>query len=1777
MSRFDTPTPLTSDRATSSETAQKQASQQKHNPDMFEQIAEGSVQQTKNYINKANEVTHLGISGIATTLENASQKLADLTGLEKGTIFADIAKWSNDWANYYSKKVTYPEYMDNALNHFMTNVVGGVAGSAPGLVEFAAGPEWAAIRGWANAAPGREVQDAIHGFTERVIAGKVLHGIGGLGSPVGLKGGVTRAGVGGAYGVAHAAVQGETDPTKLAESGAIMGAMTTGSRPQPRIRDFSARERVQVTSPNYQRLKEAYKQGAASEATFRIGQRLLELDPQMDVDTTIRVSNEVQFAADQTAANLRGMVDIITGSEQTVLRDGLYETAIELYKGSDVFTLLHEVGHRTYERMSPEQKAIVEEAFKKTGNSESVKEWFADFNAENLLADLSWLGDQQTQNTLTKVKDSFISLVGQISEVPGAQVDPVLRTVVERATGIKLADAPPIEAAKLGAPGPSVPRELQLREPNNQVKQMPFYSAGRRAIENMDFNTRANGSKTDGTLTGPELLKKLEKTKEQFVKKEEFIDNGMREYLQNRKESFTPEEVLRVWDLMTPEVEVLDTRRANRFAFGVESFETVENMKTGEIIPLDIPSLRGLVSAPYLADTNVVENAPLHLKRVKEGYIAVNKKGETFGKPDPDFFEAILEAENWFIEQRADRGIRAMGENHPMYAELTEANGELNQDYATYVLKPKKVSLDDAEIRESGFMDSRDGTHFASFQNQLGHMRVTVRELEGTGSVERLGGGFFGKILNPGAEGLEGKYLVIEELQSDQQGFYHKNPESAIDIPYMQKAWELRLIKEALRIAVDKDLDGVVLPSSRVQAELYGSEGIYWRKNSHGAYEFYLDREPMYEAESNTFETSSMYFPSVDAYRKANNGQEYQSARVVRVDGNLPAKDLQTLTKAIVGKFGKSKHTAEKLAKQAFKKASQKDSGEHFPRHEGMKEAYDNRIPKQVKKYLKQLDPEMEFVSLEAPMGHAENSVRDYGIRLTEKMKQKIREGQPNYQVKSVKMHKGFVENPEADHINLRYIRSSNGANAAIMRLKETSKYAIPDNERTEITKFQKQGLADDLGITLGELNSGHQMFDKTAEDIIAYRQLLARSGDDLLKLALEAQSAPTAKNLANFLEQLRLHNGVRSFTSGKLKHAQRHFRAAGGLAEKGNEAEAESMRQSLLATAGGEPGVTKRLTKFFSTLTDAEGQADLASINRLSREVQRASSWDVIMEVWINGLLSSFRTHDANIISNTAFLTYLTAERAVESAYSKTLGSGEISMSEPLYMMYGMTTGLKEAFKLAGKALEKGQSTGQVSKVEAPFRAISTERLGLREDTPLGKTVDTLGELVRGPGRMLVTEDEFFKAIAVRAQKHALAARMVHQKKVNPLSEEGRRMMEEIMNTNSEDLGVKAREFGHYATFTNDMGDVGQSVHKLFQQIPPMKVVVPFMRTVTNIAKIPVVRGPFAPVLKEVREDIAAGGARRDRAISRIALGSAVSALVAQLVVEGVITGDGPPDTAEKAKMREAGWKPNSIKIGDEYIAYERIEPFNRFFTPVANIVEAWAHLEKIPEEEKVFVPGYLAAVYGKALADPTYLANLTKLFAAIDRPMSRAAAGQFMMNLAGSAVPAIVADVNRTWFDEKMRVSEDFTSRLKSRIPGLSSDLPPRQNHWGDDVSYAETLGPSFMSPVFTSKVSEDPVRLMMDRNDISIGMPSHHVNYMGESIRLTPDQYYEYVRNARRPAKRKIDQMYQQGMFSQLNREGKEKMVRKVVRLYQATARKQLVKKYEAELSRKARSMK
>ena len=56
---------------------------------------------------------------------------------------------------------------------------------------------------------------------------------------------------------------------------------------------------------------------------------------------------------------------------------------------------------------------------------------------------------------------------------------------------------------------------------------------------------------------------------------------------------------------------------------------------------------------------------------------------------------------------------------------------------------------------------------------------------------------------------------------------------------------------------------------------------------------------------------------------------------------------------------------------------------------------------------------------------------------------------------------------------------------------------------------------------------------------------------------------------------------------------------------------------------------------------------------------------------------------------------------------------------------------------------------------------------------------------------------------------------------------------------------------------------------------------------------------------------------------------------------MRGEISGAGPTDPQQRAAMLANGWQPYSVKIGDTWYSYRRLDPFASILGPTADLVE--------------------------------------------------------------------------------------------------------------------------------------------------------------------------------------------------------------------------------------------
>ena len=73
-----------------------------------------------------------------------------------------------------------------------------------------------------------------------------------------------------------------------------------------------------------------------------------------------------------------------------------------------------------------------------------------------------------------------------------------------------------------------------------------------------------------------------------------------------------------------------------------------------------------------------------------------------------------------------------------------------------------------------------------------------------------------------------------------------------------------------------------------------------------------------------------------------------------------------------------------------------------------------------------------------------------------------------------------------------------------------------------------------------------------------------------------------------------------------------------------------------------------------------------------------------------------------------------------------------------------------------------------------------------------------------------------------------------------------------------------------------------------------------------------------------------------------RLAMGSSLVGLASWSWMNGNMSGNGPVDRQTRQLWLDLGWKPRSLKIGDVWISYDSVEPFNQTWSMIADIGDA-------------------------------------------------------------------------------------------------------------------------------------------------------------------------------------------------------------------------------------------
>ena len=482
----------------------------------------------------------------------------------------------------------------------------------------------------------------------------------------------------------------------------------------------------------------------------------------------------------------------------------------------------------------------------------------------------------------------------------------------------------------------------------------------------------------------------------------------------------------------------------------------------------------------------------------------------------------------------------------------------------------------------------------------------------------------------------------------------------------------------------------------------------------------------------------------------------------------------------------------------------------------------------------------------------------------------------------------------------------------------------------------------------------------------------------------------------------------------------------------------------------------------------------------------------NVFHEAWINALLTNPVTHAANL-TGTGLVTLWDLPETATAAIIHDLffrGSEGVSRLEAAAKVRALGEGLGDAFRLAGRTFKTGEDVFGIGKVEIP-PALSSAAFGWNPATVPGRTLDVIGGAVRMPTRALKAEDAFFKGLNYDMEIRALATR---EGVAEGLSGKAlTRRVTELEVHPTPEMQAAAIEAALIRTLNADLGPAGQAFMNWANQIPGGRVILPFIRTPTNSAKW---FGQRAPVLNLLSQqnwaDIAAGGAAREKALARIALGSATGAVIAYEVAQGNITGGGSTDKNIRRLQRDPAVgirPPYSIKVGETWYTYSRVDPVGNLIGVVADFAELSGQIpDQDALDEWAALGEAVALASGQMMVNKTYMTGLANVLEAIkspDRSAGRVAAGW-----ARSLVPAGVRQLTRQTDDRIVRDARGVVDGFKAGLPFFVQNIPPDRNSiTGEPITYPPGWGPDMVSPIYITQQGSDPVFMEIIENKVSL----------------------------------------------------------------------------------------
>lgn len=686
---------------------------------------------------------------------------------------------------------------------------------------------------------------------------------------------------------------------------------------------------------------------------------------------------------------------------------------------------------------------------------------------------------------------------------------------------------------------------------------------------------------------------------------------------------------------------------------------------------------------------------------------------------------------------------------------------------------------------------------------------------------------------------------------------------------------------------------------------------------------------------------------------------------------------------------------------------------------------------------------------------------------------------------------------------NLAKFDTTEDAKRLIADMAATNRTAIDEARRGVIGESALRRLAHVQGVSKDEMLRRIPGGRVRPEDALASEQALVRSAEDLQEAAVAA--AQGRRSLADLSKMAQTHVAVQTATGGIRAEFGRGL-GAYRYVVGGRYAEAV---KTFLEKQGAE--FTQEMVEKLASLGK-----DPRAVNAFMRDMVEGTFGEKLVYARTAAMLTNPATHIVNSTSNAVFLLarpLVERPGRVAADIVRSLATGtprERFVGEIAADLFGIIQGIPEGASAALRTLTDGLSQfGTLRTAEA-----------VKAGAPPIKGV--AGKAVSIPFRLLGAADEFFKSVGASGELSALAYRDGVKKGLS-----GRALANHVAaittrSSSEADKFIKlAFDEARYRTFQSELGSIAKKGAALRDAVnvagvPVGRLILPFYATPINIAKVGLEWTPanfVNLVMKHGLGPLVTKPELVDELVKPM-IGTLAAVPLVKLAGEGTITGGGPTDPGRQAVYKTAGIRPYSVKIGDRYYGYSRIEPLATTLGMIADYAE---FRDLVDTDDAV---AKIGTSISKNLGNKTFLTGIAQLLGAISEPDRRGPA--FVRSLAASAVPAGVAAITRAQ-EGVLRQPTTPGEAIRARLPGAGEDVPVLRTLWGEPVTIQGGPIGRMLNPIYLSDAAKDKATTELVRLKISQQLPTKRLG----DIELSSKELDTYAEMSGKKVKMLVDQ--------------------------------------------------